>query len=116
MSFEVELCYDASRSVDSLAHRARCLRRCRASGFVRSDRTDTEGLGAITEENQGFSSNAGELVIFLRRQEDDIVFLEDLFVPLKSFHRTLAANDEKSLRRLVKVHRRAVARFEVKHP
>src|SRR4030095_16325479 len=92
------------------------LGRWRARAFVRSDRTDAEGLGAITEEDQWIGSDVGKLVIFLRGQEDQIVFLEDPFIPLKPLHRTLAADDEKSFRRLVKVHRRAVARLEIKHP
>jgi hypothetical protein len=84
--------------------------------LFRSYRADAERFGAIAEEYKRAGSYAGELIVFLGRQKDDVVFFKDPLVTVDCFDRALAVDYQERLRRLVKVHRSAITRLEVEHP
>ena len=81
-----------------------------------SYRSDAEGFRAIAEQNQSVGSDACQLVIFFGRKKNDIVFFQYPFVALDILDGAFPGNYEESLRRLVVMHRRAVARRKVQHP
>lgn len=84
--------------------------------FFDAYRADAESFGAIAEKYKRAGSYAGELIVFLGRQKDDVVFFKHPLVAVDCFDRALAVDDQERLRRLVVMHWRAVTRLEVEHP
>ena len=77
---------------------------------------DAERFGAIAEQHQRFGPLVDQLIIFLGREKDDVIFLDHPLAAFEIFNRALALDHQKRLRILMKMHRRVVARLEVKHP
>src|SRR6516165_6347774 len=85
---------------------------CFLCGHMRA----TEGFRAVSDQDQRFSSDIGDLVIILGAEKYDLVFLDHPLIAFDSLDRCLALQDEKSLGRQVIVHIGVFAGAKVKYP
>src|SRR5215468_6804049 len=84
--------------------------------FFRRHMGAAEGFRTIPHEHERFGSHVGDLVVILRAEKNDLVFLDDPLLAFYPFDRGLALKHQKGLWRHVIVHVGVIARLEVKDP
>src|SRR5262245_45653525 len=76
----------------------------------------TEGFGAIADQNEGLDSDVGNLIVILCAEKDDLIFSNDAFFALESFHGRFTLEHQKGLGGQMIMHICVVARHEIDYP